>query len=71
MYKCQCMNVKFIFFINDCTYSLKEIFEFASLYRIDIRNNFVKINNLFCKINTGQIYLATKGESLILHLFLP
>ena len=42
-------------FVNHiCPYYLNEIFEFAPHCRIDTRNNFSKLKNLFYKTSMGQ-----------------
>ena len=60
----QCINNITFNFVNNSFPYLNEIFEFAPHCRIDTRNSFSKLKNLFCKTNMGQKTISYIGPSI-------
>ena len=61
----QCINtITFKYAIKTCPFYLKEIFEFATHYRIYTRNKFAKLKIPFRKTNIGQKAFSFVDPSL-------
>ena len=55
----QCVNsIAFKYFHNQCPHCLNEVFMRAPESRSSLRNSYKKLQQFFCKINTGQKVLS-------------
>ena len=60
----QCIiSIMFKFINGSCLYYLHEVFEFAPKGNVSLRNNFLKLKQLFRNTNSGQKALSFIGPS--------